>query len=186
MRRTRCRWRGPHRHDNTILHSNIMDFIFRSDTDDELSKLKNEAVPDDVRKWLASTFASPDQVSVKYLYGSKYFWWYFPLDCQKSGRETHVEICSQCNQNWDIHWEDLQQNVHIPADGHPAKGGNLSAGTQGLIVNLIIVYSEMHSLLERLKYIFNNTIIIFYWIFRLLKTGTLNCSSIRSLQMEVH
>ena len=40
-----------------------MDFIFRSDTDDDLSKLKNEAVPDDVRKWLASTFASPDQVS---------------------------------------------------------------------------------------------------------------------------
>ena len=40
-------------------------FIFRSDTDDDLSKLKNEAVPDDVRKWLASTFASPDQVSLR-------------------------------------------------------------------------------------------------------------------------
>ena len=37
-------------------------FIFRSDTDDDLSKLKNEAVPDDVRKWLESTFASKNQV----------------------------------------------------------------------------------------------------------------------------
>ena len=33
-----------------------------SDDTDELSKLKTEAVPDDVRKWLASTFASADQV----------------------------------------------------------------------------------------------------------------------------
>ena len=33
-----------------------------SDDTDELSKLKSEAVPDDVRKWLASTFASADQV----------------------------------------------------------------------------------------------------------------------------
>ena len=43
----------------------LMDFIFisRSDTDDDLSKLKNEAVPDDVRKWLESTFASKNQVS---------------------------------------------------------------------------------------------------------------------------
>ena len=42
----------------------LMDFIFifRSDTDDDLSKLKNEAVPDDVRKWLESTFASKNQV----------------------------------------------------------------------------------------------------------------------------
>ena len=43
----------------------LMDFIFifRSDTDDDLSKLKNEAVPDDVRKWLESTFASKNQVT---------------------------------------------------------------------------------------------------------------------------
>ena len=38
---------------------------FRSDDDDDLSKLKNEAVPDDVRKWLAATFASPSQVAKK-------------------------------------------------------------------------------------------------------------------------
>ena len=45
------------------LESDIDIHINRSDdTDDELSKLKSEAVPDDVRKWLASTFASPDQV----------------------------------------------------------------------------------------------------------------------------
>ena len=36
-----------------------------SDDTDELSKLKAEAVPDDVRKWLASTFASADQVNIQ-------------------------------------------------------------------------------------------------------------------------
>ena len=36
-----------------------------SDDTDELSKLKTEAVPDDVRKWLASTFASADQVNIQ-------------------------------------------------------------------------------------------------------------------------
>ena len=52
-----------------------MDFILRSDTDDDLSQLKNEAVPDDVRKWLASTFASPDQVhNEMILYFFKKFW----------------------------------------------------------------------------------------------------------------
>lgn len=35
------------------------------DLDDELSELKSEAVPDDVRKWLASTFAKPEQISKK-------------------------------------------------------------------------------------------------------------------------
>ena len=35
----------------------------QDDLDDELSELKNEAVPDDVRKWLASTFAKPEQVT---------------------------------------------------------------------------------------------------------------------------
>jgi hypothetical protein len=33
------------------------------DLDDELSELASEAVPDDVRKWLASTFAKPEQVT---------------------------------------------------------------------------------------------------------------------------
>ena len=35
----------------------------RDDLDDDLSELKNESVPDDVRKWLASTFAKPEQVN---------------------------------------------------------------------------------------------------------------------------
>jgi len=35
------------------------------DLDDELSELASEAVPDDVRKWLASTFAKPEQISKK-------------------------------------------------------------------------------------------------------------------------
>ena len=39
--------------------------MFRSDDDDDLSKLKTEAVPDDVRKWLAATFASPTSVAKK-------------------------------------------------------------------------------------------------------------------------
>jgi len=35
------------------------------DLDDELSEMTSEAVPDDVRKWLASTFAKPEQISKK-------------------------------------------------------------------------------------------------------------------------
>jgi len=37
----------------------------RDDLDDDLSELKNESVPDDVRKWLASTFAKPEQIAKK-------------------------------------------------------------------------------------------------------------------------
>ena len=47
-----------------LLHNSLLtELIFsHDDLDDELSELKNEAVPDDVRKWLASTFAKPEQV----------------------------------------------------------------------------------------------------------------------------
>ena len=41
----------------------LKELIFsHDDLDGELSELKNEAVPDDVRKWLASTFTKPEQV----------------------------------------------------------------------------------------------------------------------------
>ena len=46
----------------TINRQILIFTIPSSDDTDELSKLKSEAVPDDVRKWLASTFASADQV----------------------------------------------------------------------------------------------------------------------------
>ena len=48
-----------------LLHNRLLkELIFsHDDLDDELSELKNEAVPDDVRKWLASTFAKPEQVT---------------------------------------------------------------------------------------------------------------------------
>ncbi len=36
--------------------------FYRHDVEDDLSELKSEAVPDEVRKWLASTFAKQEQV----------------------------------------------------------------------------------------------------------------------------
>ena len=42
--------------------THIIMFI-SDDLEDDLSELKSEAVPDEVRKWLASTFAKQEQVS---------------------------------------------------------------------------------------------------------------------------
>ena len=92
-----------------------------SDDTDELSKLKNEAVPDDVRKWLASTFASADQVESwrsREIFLYKHCW----ADCQEAGRETKLTFCGQCNPYRNIHREDLQQDVYLPDDGHPPGG----------------------------------------------------------------
>ena len=36
--------------------------LYREDVEDDLSELTSEAVPDEVRKWLASTFAKQEQV----------------------------------------------------------------------------------------------------------------------------
>ena len=39
-----------------------MFYPYREDIEDDLSELTSEAVPDEVRKWLASTFAKQEQV----------------------------------------------------------------------------------------------------------------------------
>ena len=39
-----------------------MFYLYREDIEDDLSELTSEAVPDEVRKWLASTFAKQEQV----------------------------------------------------------------------------------------------------------------------------
>ena len=44
----------------------VTDTNSANDADDDLSDLKDETgVPDDVRKWLASTFSKPEQVTLK-------------------------------------------------------------------------------------------------------------------------
>ena len=43
-----------------LFFENIL--LIRHDVEDDLSELKSEAVPDEVRKWLASTFAKQEQV----------------------------------------------------------------------------------------------------------------------------
>ena len=47
---------GTVQHDQTILKR-----FFRENVSDDLSELESEAVPDEVRKWLASTFAKQEQ-----------------------------------------------------------------------------------------------------------------------------
>jgi hypothetical protein len=42
--------------------------LVREDIEDDLSELTSEAVPDEVRKWLASTFAKQEQVWERVLY----------------------------------------------------------------------------------------------------------------------
>ena len=39
-------------------------FFSSEDISDDLSELASEAVPDEVRKWLASTFAKQEQVNM--------------------------------------------------------------------------------------------------------------------------
>ena len=48
--------------------STLLTYIgyFRVDIEDDLSELRSEAVPDEVRKWLASTFAKQEQVLAGY------------------------------------------------------------------------------------------------------------------------
>ena len=67
-----------------------------------------------MRKWLAATFASPEQVPDLEILGKSHQ----TADGQKQRGPADTAIGGSGDQDRDLHREDLQEDVQVPDDGH--------------------------------------------------------------------
>ena len=86
-----------------------------------------------MRKWLAATFASPEQVKDKkicFFTGKRRR---KSPDGEKQRGASDPAICCSGNQDRDLHREDLPEDVQDTDDGNP-RGGWSTLGGQLILI----------------------------------------------------